>query len=286
MEYIFDSPTARYVFAADKRYKFILGIIWSLIFTCIVVFVFLQTDFFVRFFLRPNNLAGIKPIMAADREAQSQRRAQYLATADAKQIAPGIVLHHLLTDHEKAQVTQARAFLLDNSELQTKLDEVFGVSFKNLDAVVIPGAEMSFENCVQLGITHAGWNKYKRNAAWGFDVDGLTVRDRAQDAQETLDGRPRIAVPAWGFKPPVKLRRVLFHEMLHALNVPGYKPWQSISVTQSDLAYLPEYSVLLKHAGLDEEGTGTWGILIVFLIILARCIQLTYKQRPGSETTA
>src|SRR5437763_10659134 len=152
-----DSFITRHLIQAERRHKFTWAMIGAFIFAVFTVFVALQTEWCVRRFKRPGGVDGIKHDMAADREVQNQRRAQYIADNKGEEPAYGIVFDTFFNAKEQEQLKAAKDFLLNDERLQNDLEQSFGASFANLDAVVIPAGQMHYINSERLGITDESW---------------------------------------------------------------------------------------------------------------------------------
>lgn len=271
-----------HIIEADMRYRFNWARIGAIIFAIAAGLVFLQTELLVSMCRRPEGMEGIKRDMASDRAAQDERHNWYIH--QGKEPPPaGIEPHDRLRSDEKRMLEVAIPFLRDDEALQNNLQETFGASFKDLNAVVIPEREMTELIHQTLGITTEGIRDAYAQEPWGFQVGGLTVRDRGGLAQATFDGRPRIALNPWSFKSQKALRSALFHEMLHALNVPGYTPLcvrrpgrrpLCAVLAQNDLVYLREYRAFRERAELKGfHDKGIYLVLVGLLVLFIGCVR-------------
>lgn len=205
------------------------------------------------------------------------RKLQSVKRNNSTKTKSGIVVELFDTDKQKQAIEEARDSLLKDEELQSVLRDKFGVSFRDLDVVVIPAWKMDTpDNIKQIGITIDGWRQAS-TAKGETNVGGFTLRDRPTDTKpSTLDGRPRIVINPKAFESEKTLRLIVFHELLHAMNVPGFYPWP-LTFAQNDLTYLKEYRHFVKRAGLEAwdgwDETRTW-VLAVFVPWLI-CAQLT-----------
>lgn len=276
------SFTSDYIIDRDRRVKFNWARVWAFIFALSTIFVLPQTALFVSSWSRPGGVEGIKRDMASDSKTQGQRRAEYLH--QGTESAPeGIVPLGPFTSEERLMLDNATNFLKDDESLQKDLLSKFGVTFRDLNAVIIPEWEMKSVNAEMLGITRAGMEDAYAQEPWGFDVGGITVRDRGGLAPATSDGRPRIALNLWSFNSTKELRSALFHEMLHAINVPGYRPLcvsrshgapVCAVLAQSDLVYLPEYRNFRDRAKLKGVHDAMINLLfLALLLLLIGCVK-------------
>jgi hypothetical protein len=214
------------------------------------------------------------------------RKLQTVKQNNSIQKKSGIVVELFDTDKQRKSIEEARDSLLKDEELQSVLREKFGVSFRDLDVVIMPAWKMDTPyNIDQIGITIDGWRQAS-TAKGETNVGGFTLRDRPTDAKPTtLDGRPRIFINPKAFESEKTLRLIVFHELLHSMNVPGFYPWP-LTFAQNDLTYLKEYRYFVKRAGLEGwdgwDETRTW-VLAVFVpwLICGQLIAQIRKYRKG-----
>lgn len=168
------------------------------------------------------------------------------------QLPRGIVLESFDGPAQLKVLEEAKTSLLNDETLQAELRNEFGACFRDLNVVVIPAWKMdSVDNNEVLGITIDGWRQ-ATTARGELDVGGFTLRDRPLSASVTVDGRPRIVLNPKAFETAASLRVTLYHELLHAMNIPGFYPWP-LTFAQNDLIYLPRYRAFLRR-----EGLGVW----------------------------
>jgi len=215
------------------------------------------------------------------------RKLQTVKQNNSTQEKSGIVVELFDNDKQKKSIEEARDSLLKDEELQSVLREKFGISFRDLDVVIVPAWRMDTpDNIEQIGITIDGWRQAS-TAKGETNVGGFTLRDRPTDAKPTtLDGRPRIVINPKAFESEKALRLIVFHELLHAMNVPGFYPWP-LTFAQNDLTYLKEYRYFVKTARLEGwdgwDETRTW-VLAVFVpwLICGQLIRQICKYRKVS----
>jgi hypothetical protein len=237
--------------------------------TLVAVLNVVQTEWFVRRYPPPGGMEKVKADMTADRDLQNQHREEYAESG--KELVQGIAFNSLFTEDQKKALKDVTDSLLNDEHLQDDLKQEFGVSFKDLNAMVIPAWQIHNEgNKFQLGLTDVCW-KAAREPAGKLHVGGFTVRDTVKfKGRLTLDGTPRIALNYQAFNSIRDLRLALFHEMLHALNVPGFYPCPII-LTQTDLTYLPEYRSFIKQERLNNSSQeySLWCFLIIMPLIIS-----------------
>lgn len=242
----------------SKKYKLnlsLLGLILSLAVGIVGVF---QTRFFVSVLPRPDTAVVREHIRRC-------RNFQNRTAADIKNPSGGIVFK-LFDVEPTRKLEKAKESLVNDSALQAELINKFGVCFRDLDVIVAPAWVLPNDN-EQLGITPEGWKQAKL-AKGESDVGGLTLRNQPSQKPVTIDGRPRIVLNPNAFQSAETLRLVLFHELLHALNVPGVYPWP-LTFAQNDLTYLPEYRAFIWREGLegwDESRTWVLAVVVPWLI--------------------
>jgi hypothetical protein len=257
---IIDRVSTRFT-ESPRSYKFkrtLFGAVLSFLIGIVGIF---QTRTFIA------RLPGLDETSIRQHVTQC-RRFQSVKRNNSTQTKSGIVVELFDTDKQKQSIEDARDSLLKDEELQSVLYQKFGVSFRDLDVVIIPAWKMDTpDNIEQLGITINGWRQAS-TAKGEANVGGFTLRDRPTDARPTtLDGRPRIVINPKAFESEKALQLVVFHELLHAMNVPGFYPWP-LTFAQNDLTYLEEYRHLVKRGGLEAwdgwDETRTW-VLAVFV---------------------
>ncbi|HXQ71050.1 MAG TPA: hypothetical protein VN844_11210 [Pyrinomonadaceae bacterium] len=118
-----------------------------------------------------------------------------------------------------------------------------------------------------IGITRqGGWTDFKE-ATKSCAIGATTIRDRPGVDQRTLDGTPRIVLNPNALAYSNWTKFVVFHEMLHAMNIPAYS--LPLAWVQTDLTYLEEYRWYV-----EKNNLGTWNDYIcwgftVFLGIIS-----------------
>jgi hypothetical protein len=147
------------------------------------------------------------------------------------------------------------------------------------------------DNWKEAGITdHARWTDVQ-DAFHQKDAKAVTVRERQGFPQMTLDGIPRIVVKYQAFASITTLRKTVFHELLHSLNLPGYRYKTTIpgvgeieyTAAQDDMCYLPEYRwyVSKENLWLLEECIPGAGFIAFGLFSLGGIIYLLVRSKFG-----
>ncbi len=278
---LLDTSDTGHLLEAERRHEFFWAIVISCILAASAVVCVLQTEWFVRRCQRPGGGKRVRLDMAHDGQAQRRRRDEYLKE-NAVEPPPGIQIHERFNDNEERWIRQEIDGLKSDMRLREELRNQLGFTFDDLHVEVVPAWEMTLMNGEFFGVTPEGWKDADDNRAWGFNVKGLTVRERhGRSRRATDDGRPRIALHPWSFRSRKTLRLALFHELLHSLNVPGYKA-SSLTRVQSDLAYLPLYRSYVKrhrlNSSLDDKVIALF--LTGLLIMLGRCVYVAFTMRP------
>jgi hypothetical protein len=249
------------------------------------VFGILQTDWYVGLFRGPDP-AVIRQEIAKCRARQIDLAARY-RNESGKAPFSGIVFEpSLFTENQRRSLQDARHFLLGDSSLQKELLEEFGVSFQDIDALVVPSWEMrNDQNSEKVGLTPDGW-RVAKNYFRELNAMGFTIRDSGTELL-SYDGRPRIVLTPEAFRSAKTLRLTLFHEFLHAMNVPGYTP-SRFSILQNDLTYLPEYRSFIGRTGLEGwRQTAIWslGVFTPATLFFAACSTLLKLRRRQRQST-
>jgi len=256
-------PKNRAFVRSDESYNFkrnLFGFVLSGLIGLVGVF---QTEFFVSLLPSPSN-AAIKDHIEKSEKIQHDQIAKSAKKWGKPQ--DGIEFK-LFGDAQLKRLQEAKAILFDDNALQSELQNEFGASFHDVNAVVIPSWEMNPDNNELIGITTDGWRQ-ATTAKGEVDVGGFTLRDRPFRTLVTLDGRPRLVLNPKAFESPKMLRLTLFHELLHAMNVPGFYPWP-FTFAQNDLTYLEEYRAYVKREGLEgwhEASIWVLAVLVPWLI--------------------
>jgi hypothetical protein len=234
------------------------------------IFGILQTEWFVSLLPRPT-VEEIRQHINASRALQKQIADKYRVQI-GREPDNSIALSPLFTELQQRELQEAIAFLLRDESLQIDLKNNFGLSFGDVNAVIVPGWAISYENVDLIGITLEGWRAAQSAST---DTQGFTLRDRPGLPQSTVEGRPIIVLNYWAFRSNDTLRLSLFHEMLHAMNVPGYYP-SRLAFTRNDLDYLPQYRDFVSRSGLEgKRDYIIWIVLVLmpwslFLLLIVR----------------
>jgi hypothetical protein len=214
--------------------------------------------------------------VTADWELQRQLAKRH-GTEPGEKPATGIVFPtELFNERQRQALENAKQFLLSDQELQKELNEKFGFSFQDINAVVVPGWQLhNSSNRMLVGLTEISWNALG-DLPGDPNVPGFTLRDRDPRLLIAYDGRPRVVLNLAAFHSQNMLRWVLFHELLHAMNIPAHNPPKYVRL-QSDLTYLPLYRSFIRKAGL-----GGW--YEVWIWLLCVCAPWTIGLIVGLRT--
>ena len=225
----------------------------------------LQTEWFVTMLNHPTAAQVQQSIQEDDAEQQKIRR-QYEQTGKA--CITGIVFHERFEQSARDMLNRALTELKANHELQKTLKNDFGKTFDDVDAVIFPAWQTNHHKAVY-GFTEIGLAAARSASAQLFAA-GFTIRDRRNKPQVTEDGVPRIGIDLEAFEDNETLKVTLFHELLHAMNVPKHEPpWYTFSLLQNDLAYCDEYRDCIHRFSFknDREWLVRIGILLPFLAL-------------------
>lgn len=239
-----------------------------IIFLTVGVFGFCQTQFFVSMFApdRSEVIRSMEQARAVQREIGDAYRSR-----TGSEPARGIVVHPLFMENNQNQrrLSEALKQLLSDEGLNAQLAQAFGVTLRDVNAVLVPGWHARGVNGEMLGLTEAGLKEWVR-----LDTPAIlaaTIRDGvAGRPQATVDGVPRIMVHYGAFADERRLRFALLHELLHALNVPG-RHVSPVSFLQGDLDYLPVYRRIMRGEGFRSPYTEylVWFFLIIAPLAIA-----------------
>jgi len=245
----------------------LLGVLVSLF---LGIFCFMQTEQFVSLMPRPS-----------DQEVRQHIESSKTIQAEVKKKAnkPEPLENPEYLYFSKRQVElldDARKFLLNDPELNEIVEKRFLGSLKDQQIVIAPFWETDNQGYSEvLGLTKDfGWSDFEE-AYNDCHVGATTIREKPQtNHQKTLDGRPRIILKATAFESKRSIRLALFHEMLHAVNIPGYeyKPELpligkiKVTLTQTDLTYLAEYRLFARKADLYRWDDYILGLLTLVFV--------------------
>ena len=203
------------------------------------IFGLLQTQMFVSLVRIPSR-QEIESHKACCAGLQQGVRSRYCQDG-VKKPEVGIRISTLFNDTQHAALNRITKGLMSDPEAVNYFKNTLGVSLENVSAVIIPGWHtLNDANDGPFGLTEAGGDA-ARTSAGDVNVEGFTLRDRCDFRKEiTLTGTPRVAINLRAFDSEAVLKLTIMHELLHALNVPGYRVFR-FTVLQTDLTYLPEY---------------------------------------------
>lgn len=270
----------------NPRYYFSSGalVILSLIFGGIGLVFFTQTQLYLELQSGPNP-DGVQTDMKQAKEKADKLR------QDAQLIKPPEPFLDFGERHN--QVVEAKKFVVNNEELEALLKSRFGRSFKDLDVVMVPiwSPKIRDDWVKEAGITDdARWNDVNE-AFYQPRAKAVTVRERPHKPQQTVDGIPRLVLKNEAFESTLTLRKTVFHELLHGLNLPGYEYkmylpiWGEVNytVSQDDLCWSPEYRRFVSDAGLWEwwECTPGAGSVAFFLLSFCNIVYLLGRSKLG-----
>lgn len=253
-----------------RKFRYALWLLLSVVLVC--AFFVAQSEWYVSLPGPPGGVERMRRRMENDREAQKLIGDRYREEKN-KEPVRGLVFHSLFGEANRIRLERAKQFLLGDKIFEEKFKRKYGVSLQDVNALVIPDWHMNNpDNQGQFGFMDTGWTECKKITG-KLSVGGYTIRDTVV-RQATVDGTPRILISYKAFRSDEKLRQTLFHEMLHALNVPKHYP-SRINFTRSDLVYLPEYREFLERTGLRNSEWWLWYLLIYPLSITALALFLT-----------
>jgi hypothetical protein len=266
----------RYFLEPDQkpRWVYLCG---ALLTAAIATGCWMQTDYFVTLFDFPS-YDLLRSHMAKSQQIQASIAKK--SKSDTSQSATYL----FFSDSQKAQLEDARRFILSDPELEKKLKDRFGTSLKDVHTVIAPSWETDNKGyCTLLGITEeGGWSDFQQ-AARSCEIGATTIRDKPDEGERTVDGRPRIVLNMNAVASTSWTRLVVFHEMLHAMNIPGFKPTRLARV-QTDLTYLPEYRWFVAKENLDWGGDFYW-FFTVFFGAVCLVITLLFVRDHGRGQT-
>jgi hypothetical protein len=226
-----------------NRHSIIFNLLLALLFFCISLFGFAQTEKFVSLLPHPSK-AEIRASMEKATAEQRQIMARY-GYVDGQEPHATRMVSNLFTDEDEKRVHIALYNLLRDEKLNEPLRHGLGVRLRNVTAVIVPYGY----DAAQLGLTEDG--RRLLTSTGELNLSGMTIRDVDSARQLTSDGRPRIILFDTAFYSEKTLRLTLFHELLHASNVPGHT-LSPFTFLQDDLTYLPEYRFALKERGFRK----------------------------------
>lgn len=235
-----------YIVEPEQRrgWAYVVG---ALISTLLAVACWMQTDSFLTLFQSPT----YDQIREHIRESNALQAG--ISRKSGKIFPTDNFTYLSFSESQTSQLEAARKFVLSDDELEKKINEQFKVSLKDVRAVVVPLWETdNVGYCPYIGITEKGGWPDVVAASGNCNIGATTIRDRPDATeQRTIDGRPRIILNPNAFANTSWTRRVVFHEMLHALNVPAFRP-SHLTQAQTDLIYLSEYRWFVKKASLNS----------------------------------
>jgi hypothetical protein len=220
-----------------------------------------QTQLFVSLLPRPSNI-DIRNHIAACKSVQDARRASFRNTTGME--SPRGIIDISGFDIRQMQILKdATQSLVSDEQLQRELINSFGTSFRDIDVMIVPGWQLNSADSSELmGITVEGW-LISRHADGESNIAAFTLRERPNQIPVTFDGNPRVVLNVSAFQSPDILRFTLFHELLHAMNVPGFVP-SRLAFAQDDLTYLPEYRNFINKSGIGFWHEALiWGVAVV-----------------------
>jgi hypothetical protein len=246
--------------ARDEKPKW-----WDLcgtfVFLFIALLVWMQTESYVKVV---RTFSGPTYEQLRDHIAESRKIQSTLALKNGKTLVPGFTYLYV-EEGDRRKLDTTRSLILDDGELRQKLQEQFGTNLDSVGALVTLTWETDNPGyCEQIGITRqGGWIDFKE-ATKSCAIGATTIRDRPYVTQRTLDGTPRIVLNPNALAYSNWTRFVVFHEMMHAMNIPAYSP--KFAWVQTDLTYLKEYRWYV-----DKNNLGTWNDYICWGFTLLFC---------------
>jgi hypothetical protein len=233
----------------QKQRSFLYRFCFILILLLVGVFGIFQTQLFVSLMDRPS-LGDIKRQMDVSEHRQREIAARYQQRTGKK---PVDELHisgkPLFSEIQYRAIDEAAKSLMEDDDTLP----YFKTSLKQVRAVIFPAWMIDKPKDYEaFGITPDGASHAPAVAGDPL-IHAFTLRDRDpvdQPHEVTVDGTPRIALNLSAFESKETLRLTIFHELLHAGNVPGYDA-SRFTVLQNDLTYLPEYRGYIAREGLE-----------------------------------
>lgn len=267
-----NSDTVQPYEETERRQKFWRSLLLMLLVGLLCAFLVAQTEWYVSLPGPPGGVEQMRRRMEADWEAQRLIGDRY-REEKRKEPVRGLVFDSLFGKANLLRLERAKQSLLSDRIFEAEFKRKYGVSLQDVNALVISDLHISNpDNKMRFGFMELGWREC-RKINGSLNVGGYTVRDTVV-RQMTEDGTPRIILSLKAFSSDAKLRQVLFHEMLHALNVPGHHP-SRFNFKRSDLVYLPEYREFLERAKLRNDESWFWYLVIYPLSIITLALFLT-----------
>lgn len=259
-------------------------LILSVVFVLIGFIFFTQTQLYLEFRSSPNP-EWVQAHMEQSKNLQDKLRK---SANLSKPPEPFLDFRERLN-----QIIAAKEFVVNNEKLEALLVKRFGRSLKQVDVVMVPiWSPMIQDNWEKEGgITdEARWNDVNE-AFHQPRAKAVTVRERPGEKQRTVDGIPRIVIKNEAFESSTTLKKTVFHELLHALNLPGYEykmyvpMWGEVdyTISQDDLCWSPEYRSFVSEASLWEwwDCTPAGGSLVFFLMGVGNIVYLLGRSKFG-----
>lgn len=244
------------------------------------IFGIFQTEWFVS--TRPSPaLSEIRQQVTIDDAVQQKIYVEYCRNHQSG--TRGIIFYSPLFNEKQVKLLEtAKDALMRDLALQSQLRNDFGHSFDEVNAFFVPAWELHNPwNQDVVGLTKVGWFGIKAHAG-DPNILGFTMRDRQNiPMQLTIDGTPRVALNLEAFVSAHTLQLTVYHELLHAANVPAYDP-PRVTLLQTDLTYLPQYRDYIHQTGLDDGREQRIWLVIVFApwtVCLLVLVQTVYYRK-------
>lgn len=249
-----------------------ISIVSSLLFA---IGCFFQTETFLTLFSAPSNDSLRKHILESRSMQDYIKRS---APGDTKR-TPGVQTK-FLANYLVERVDEQIKSLKNDPELQSQLTNALGVSFADVDVDILPSWEIERLSIKEVGLTPEGFQQTLKGPT-DF-LSGLTIRDKPGQPQVTLDGVPKIVLRPGAFASTRELRLTLFHELLHALNIPGYQPTK-LNRACDDLVYFGLYRSYVNQSGLQPWDYYMWGVFSFIFTFSFLFISITYFRQRATE---
>lgn len=282
------------------KWAFILGIIVSALFGvgCLT-----QTELFVRW-LTPPAEDSLKDHIAKSQKMQAK-------VASASTVTPQeqrIVIRYCSTLQQN-MVAEAYAFVMSDADAQRWFFDRFQTSLKDVKVIVLYSWKLTESDYLEdSGITRGeGWNAFLE-ADNDPSVSATTIREKPDGkGVKTLTGTPVIILKPQAFASPQSIRFYLFHELVHALNIPAYRHTVNdalkipayrdpvnvpvigtlvLTRDQTDLAYLQEYQWFVAKHGLRSMDSYTYEFFATLLLGICGLLIVRLSFRSATTTTA
>ncbi len=266
---------------------FIVGIVVSAL---IGVGCLTQTEIFVRW-LTPPAEDWLKDHIGKSEKLQAKVAADANVTPQEK---PMLVRY--CSTLQKNMVDEAYAFVMKDPEAQRWFFDRFQTSLKDVKVIVLYSWKLTESAYLEdSGITRGeGWNAFLE-AENDPSVSATTIREKPDGkGVRTLTGTPVIILKPEAFASTRSVRFNVFHELVHALNIPGYRHTVDVPLIgtrvltreQTDLAYLREYRWFVAKHSLSSWDSYAYEFFATLLLGVSGLLIVRLSFRKVTTTTA